>query len=240
MLKAALEKIQEMSRNQVHKIGDEYYSELHLNRIAPHVNKPQAITVSTLEGIVSLVQAEIKKSTALPLFVYAARHNLVEVFTTYRDDDYSRDSLYVSKADTASPEIGQWISKDAAIIQLRSLYEPDGDVNYILDVLSKITEESKVSSNDNGLSQNIEAQKGIALRENITLKPRVKLTPYRTFLEIEQPESEFILRADEGARILIEEADGGVWKLEAKRRIKQYFAEHLKKEITEGRVIVTI
>ena len=38
---------------------------------------------------------------------------------------------------------------------------------------------------------------------------------FRTFLEVEQPESEFLLRVDPDEGIGFFEADGGIWKLEA-------------------------
>ena len=79
---------------------------------------------------------------------------------------------------------------------------------------------------------------GIALKANETIKPRVSLAPFRTFLEVEQPESEFLLRVSEDGKIGLFEADGGVWKLEAKQNICQYFDERLESLIEDNRVIV--
>ena len=47
----------------------------------------------------------------------------------------------------------------------------------------------------------------------------MKLRPYRTFKEIDQPESQFLLRLNENGNIGLFEADGGMWKLEAKKSI---------------------
>ena len=63
-------------------------------------------------------------------------------------------------------------------------------------------------------------------------KPIVRLSPYRTFREIEQPESQFLLRIrtdDRGnAEVALFEADGGVWRNEARLRIAEYLKEHIK------------
>ena len=67
---------------------------------------------------------------------------------------------------------------------------------------------------------------------------RIPLSPFRTFTEVEQPESEFILRLDEDGRVGLIEADGGRWKLTAKASIAAYFEEALKEEITGNRVVV--
>lgn len=55
--------------------------------------------------------------------------------------------------------------------------------------------------------------------------------PFRTFIEIEQPESEFLLRAKkgyEGIEFALFEADGGAWKKEAIDNIAAYLKENLK------------
>ena len=72
----------------------------------------------------------------------------------------------------------------------------------------------------------------------VEVRPRVQLRPFRTFLEVEQPESEFLLRVDADKGIGLFEADGGVWKLEAKRNIADYFASHLADLIDAGQVVV--
>lgn len=70
------------------------------------------------------------------------------------------------------------------------------------------------------------------------VKPRIQLQPFRTFLEVPQPESEFLLRVDPNEGIGFFEADGGVWKLEAKRNIADYFEKNLKDLIEAGKVVV--
>ena len=61
---------------------------------------------------------------------------------------------------------------------------------------------------------------------------------FRTFLEVAQPESEFILRLDSNGQINLIGADGGAWKLEAVRSIAAYFDEQLGDLVKAGRVVV--
>lgn len=70
------------------------------------------------------------------------------------------------------------------------------------------------------------------------IKPRVMLRPFRTFLEVEQPESEFLLRVDPDEGIGFFEADGGIWKLEAKKNIADYFLKNMGDLIDAGKVVV--
>lgn len=78
----------------------------------------------------------------------------------------------------------------------------------------------------------------IESKEKQALKPRVTLRPYRTFLEVEQPESEFLLRLREGGKIGLFEADGGMWKQQAKKNIAEYFQEELQPCTRSNAVIV--
>ena len=62
----------------------------------------------------------------------------------------------------------------------------------------------------------------------------------RTFYEVEQPESEFLLRLGDDGKVGFFEADGGMWKMTARKTIKEYLEKALEKEIGENRVVVTL
>lgn len=49
----------------------------------------------------------------------------------------------------------------------------------------------------------------------------------RTFQEVEQPEGIFLIRIDERG-ITFTEADGGMWKLTARKTVKAYLENELK------------
>lgn len=124
------------------------------------------------------------------------------------------------------------------LIELRSLCIPNEGTAYLLDLLSRMTNENSVSTNDNGVTQTVEARQGVALNAVVEIKPRVMLRPFRTFLEVEQPESEFLLRVDPDEGIGFFEADGGIWKLEAKKNIADYFLKNMGDLIDAGKVVV--
>lgn len=124
------------------------------------------------------------------------------------------------------------------MIELRSMFIPNEGTDYLLKLLSRMSSESTVSTNDNGVTQTVEARQGVALNAVVEVKPRVVLRPFRTFLEVEQPESEFLLRVDKNKGIGFFEADGGIWKLEAKRNIAQYFERNLADRVKAGSVVI--
>jgi hypothetical protein len=99
--------------------------------------------------------------------------------------------------------------------------------------VSRLTVTDEVGVHDDGITQEVSVKRGMsgALKEPGSFKPIVVLKPYRTFREIDQPESQLLFRmkAEEGKvpTLALFEADGGKWKIEAVQRIAEYFLERL-------------
>ena len=211
------------------------YADATLTRIPPHVDRPDCISVSGLDSICKLIRTELEKVDTT-IMVQVKSNDTVEVMTTYLSD-FSRNTLYRAKADAPGLRTG-FRGREVALIELRSLCIPNEGTAYLLDLLSRMTNENSVSTNDNGVTQTVEARQGVALNAVVEIKPRVMLRPFRTFLEVEQPESEFLLRVDPDEGIGFFEADGGIWKLEAKKNIADYFLKNMGDLIDAGKVVV--
>ncbi|MED3469309.1 hypothetical protein P4485_32040, partial [Bacillus thuringiensis] len=89
-------------------------------------------------------------------------------------------------------------------------------------VIGNVVDEMVKGIEDDGVSQAVTVKTGTATRGQAKVPNPVELMPYRTFVEVEQPESRFVFRMREGARCGLFEADGGAWKLEAMNNIKEY------------------
>lgn len=211
------------------------YADASLTRIPPHVDRPDCISVSGLDSICKLIRTELEK-VGTTIMVQVKSNDTVEVMTTYLSD-FSSNTLYRAKADAPGLRTG-FRGREVALIELRSLCIPNEGTAYLLDLLSRMTNENSVSTNDNGVTQTVEARQGVALNAVVEIKPRVMLRPFRTFLEVEQPESEFLLRVDPDEGIGFFEADGGIWKLEAKKNIADYFLKNMGDLIDAGKVVV--
>ena len=238
MLKSFVEKIITLNENKIHQINGETYTEKPLTRIPSIVNRPSEISVNGLDSIVKLIDTEINIIDSI-VFVQVATSDTVNVFTTY-DNTYTRSLLYSATFRGADDSFFGWQSHEKAMIKLRSCFIQNEGTEYLLSILSRITDENSITSRDNGITQEVETRKGISLASKEVIKPRVKLIPYRTFTEVEQPESEFLVRLREGGEIGLFEADGGMWKLTAKENIRKYFEENLKDYIDAGKVVVMI
>lgn len=220
------------------EINGDTYASKELRRIAPHVDRPSKITVNGLDSIAKLVRHELDMAENRPVYIRVAGPRSVEVFTTL-DGYMQRDYLYEAVCD--APDFkGGWQSQEEAIIKLRSAFIPNDGTEYLLDLLSRICKDDSVSSEDNGVSQTVTARQGISLKCFEAVRTRVPLRPYRTFTEVEQPESEFILRLDDDGRVGLIEADGGAWKMTAKANIAAYFETVLTEEVHSGSVVVML
>lgn len=236
MLKEFAQYLVSLKDNKTYNINGDTYSDRELVRIKPHIDRPANLSVSGLDSIVKLVRNELDMFENLPVFIRVDDARTVSVFTTY-DDVMCRDGLYTAKCDVPGFRDG-FREYEKAIIELRSKFAPGSGVDYLLDLLSRMSKDSGVTTRDNGVSQEVEARQGVSLKALVQVKPRVALRPFRTFLEVEQPESEFLLRLDDDGNVGLFEADGGMWEQAAKANILAYFEDKLAEEVKGGKVVV--
>lgn len=214
----------------------------YLREVKPEVELPARYSVDTLEALVKLIRTEgVAQAPLLYVRVDSARRVMVDTAYTHKEyAEFSRLPLYEAVSDVPSISVNESISQERAIVELQSLYAITDDRDYLLALLSRIDVNQGVSSVDNGVSQEVSVRTGAVLKEQQIVQPIVHLQPYRTFLEVEQPASDFLLRLDKDGRPALYEADGGAWKLEAKRNIAAYLGEQLADLIEHGNVVVMI
>lgn len=200
--------------------------------------------VNTLCGLADLIKTEMHRNgyaDNLPVLVRVESPNCVRVESSvhFFIEDPVRSLLYEAENDNSTFKPGEY-NQENMVITLRSMCQPTLDREYLLDLISRIDINTGVSIMDTGLTQSVVQKVGAALKDEVPIKPIIRLKPYRTFLEVDQPESEFLLRVTKSGSIQLREADGGAWKLEARRNIKEYLEELLQDEIGAGAVAVML
>jgi hypothetical protein len=114
---------------------------------------------------------------------------------------------------------------------MQSCFVQNEDTAKILKVVGNIKEETVRNIGDDGISQQVTAKAGIATVENVIVPNPVILAPYRSFIEVDQPESKFVFRmrsTGSEPQCALFEADGGAWKLDAMYLIKGFLTKHLE------------
>lgn len=236
MLREMIQKIEEMAKPTFHEVDGQVFANQEMVLVADKKPMPRCIDLTGLDSICKMVRNEAEH-VGLQIFIQVKDYKSVSVFTEL-DADEDRLYLYSCVADTPGVTMGRFMAYENAVIELRSLYIPNKGTEHLLQLLSSISNESKVTSSDNGVTQQVEARSGIALNSMVKIEPRVTLQPFRTFVEVAQPESEFLLRINDRGEIGFFPADGGVWKLEATRNVAAYFEDKLKDMIEAGTVVV--
>ena len=243
MLKAAIEKIQELCAPSLFQVDGHHFladKAGGYTDVKPDLEMVENIHLSSLDALVKFVKTEAVKNYRT-VYITIPDHKTVKCFTHPCEDlRMNREYLYTADA----TDVPGWnekvsLSFEEALIALRTRFQPATDTEYALRLLSNITTGGKVTYNDNGVATSIVTKKGIDLQGNETIKPIIKLRPYRTFQEVEQPESQFLIRINERA-ITFLEADGGMWKLEARNTVKKYLEDALKQEVEDENVVIVL
>ena len=244
MLKEAIEKIEELAKPIIlDKDGCTYAvnKDGEAQEIIPEAGYQSCLSLNSLDALVQMVRTEgvsVDRS-ADKLYLSVKDHMTVACFGhPQKDLREERINYYEARAKDVPGWDGEVkMAFDKAAVALQTRFQDGGDRDYTLTLLSQITCGAKVTYNDIGVATTVVTQKGVSLQQNSTIRPLVKLRPYRTFQEVEQPEGLFLIRIDERG-ITFTEADGGMWKLAARKTIKAYLEEALKDMIDDGRVVV--
>ena len=199
---------------------------------------PEAFETRTLASLVELINKEHSHDRLNDLIIHVSSPTVVDVYSILRED-LGRFHIYKAVAELPNQMFGQYQDLEKMVIGLKSTFVQSDNRDALVTLLGNITEEAVKTSVDDGISQTVTAKTGIATVSKVPVNPIQLLAPYRTFVEVEQPESEFLLRLQNGPRAALFEADGGAWKMKARANIKTYFEDKLADLISLGSVVVT-
>ncbi len=240
MIKEGIEKVESMARIENFLYKDA--SAVGQNNERPYTSKPihpvlnpvpTTLLVHTLTGLVDYVRQNKDELVTDQLMIHIVGHNYVNLISKLTGAFLQRPVHLLAEAITPPLHLNQFQELEVFIIQLQSCFKPTETVGEILKIVGNVTDENVATVTDDGVSQAVTVKTGIAQCETIIAPRSVTLAPYRTFLEIEQPESLFILRQRSGIQkdalptAALFEADGGKWKLEAIQRIKAWLEAEL-------------
>jgi uncharacterized protein (DUF736 family) len=143
------------------------------------------------------------------------------------DCEWGKRDSYLSAINTSSAFLYEsWRDPETTIIGINSGFERKGDFEYVLKIISNITQEARSELNDNGISQTTAVKSGFGgMLEKITIKNPVQLYPFRTFRDIDQPLVESLFRINKSGEVAFFEV-GDAWKLEAIKNIKNWLIEN--------------
>lgn len=232
MIKEALQYIVGLSEAKVQDItlADgtvQTYSDKPLHRLQKHIPMvDKAIEMCTLTSLVDYIKGNID-SMSDKMIIQVVDPETVVLFSQLNEERY-REKMVVVKARIPDFRFDTYMEQENFCINLQSKFidDPDTDRALILKFAGTMEAGTIAEYGDDGVTQKATVKTGIASKGEAIVPNPVKLRPYRTFLEVEQPASEFIFRVKQnkydGISCAIFEADGGAWKIAATSSIKDY------------------
>lgn len=230
MIKEALQYIVGLQQPKIIESGDSRYTDVNLKRVDEEL-RADAIEMTTLSGLIEYIKAGVD-DMADSMLVQVVSPTEVRLISQL-DFDRKRECLVEVNADIPQFSYGKFIDSEAFLIGVHSKFIQNEGAEAILRFAGTVESGTVAKYGDDGVSQSATVKRGIAGKEDALVPNPVKLRPYRTFTEVMQPESEFVFRMkdDSGMSVYcaLFEADGGVWKREAMKNIK----EHLEVELAD-------
>ena len=185
------------------------------------------LRINTLSGLVDYIKSNLDRADE-KLYLHIASHKSVRLVSTLKPDG-SREELAIAEAILPNFWFDRFYDMEEFNVALQSIFVKNPDREILLKVVGNLKEDNVKTTGDDGVSQAVTIKTGVASAADVKVPNPVILAPYRTFVEVEQPESKFIFRMQDGPKGAIFEADGGAWRNQAILNIKKPLDKKFKK-----------
>lgn len=228
MTRDALQYVVGLKTAEVLDINGERYVDKDVYRVDNEL-RASAIQMNTLTSLVDYLKAGVD-TMAEKMLVQVVSPTKVRVLSML-DADRKREELVDVEAMIPDFEYGRYMGNERFIIALQSKFIDNYDRALLLKFSGTVKDESIAEYGDDGVTQKATVKTGITSVGDAIVPNPVKLQPFRTFIEVTQPESAFVFRMRQadgrGVECAIFEADGGAWKNAAMKSIKEYLQNEL-------------
>ena len=198
--------------------------------------EPSTVQVFSLNGLVDMIRADVDGMFSYDKPTHIVRvtdETTVEVLSPALGVHRSRHRRILCKAPVPRIRFGEYLETDFQVMMQTCFMESEAR-NLVMRLAGSMSREQSMRRSDDGMTQTVQVQTGVVTVGDVSLKNPVPLTPLRTFYEVEQVTSPFILRFDENAKAALYEGDGGAWRLKAVTGV----ADWLRKKLANYNVCV--
>jgi hypothetical protein len=193
----------------------------------------KTLSVSTLGAVRDYLSANRDALETSRIVLHVAGAALVHVLGPLDTRARVRETFLEAKCtDLTEGFLGRYMSLEDFLVGLQYRFADVEDRKTVLRLLANVKHEQVKSAIDDGMTQVVQAKAGVALVTDVAVPNPITLVPFRTFRDIVQPSSPFVVRLKSGAngdlpQASLWEADGGLWKLTAAERIREWLAAAL-------------
>lgn len=239
MIKDALKYLVGLDKPNLVELNGATFCDKGLERVVAD-QYASCIKLTTLSSLVDYIKSNVDEMKG-HMFVHVESPTMVSLFSQL---DGNREREHVVKVIAELPTIhtDTYMDKENFNIALQSKYVNNADREVLLKFVSCVEKGTVAEYGDDGISQKATVKTGLVSKGEAIVPNPVVLKPYRTFAEVDQPESAFVFRMksekyDDSIKCALYEADGGAWRLYAMDNIKAYLKDALAD--VEGYTIIS-
>ena len=193
--------------------------------------EPSSVTVFSLNGLVDMIRADVDGMFAEGNPMHIVRvtdETTVEVLSPALGIHRVRHRRILCQAPVPRIRFGQYLETEDFQVMMQTCFEKSEARDMVMTLAGSVSREQSMRKSDDGMTQTVQAQHGVVTVGEVRLNNPVPLTPLRTFYEVEQVTSPFILRFDENAKAALYEGDGGAWRLKAVSAVADWLRRNLE------------
>ncbi|MEG1813686.1 MAG: hypothetical protein RR296_10455 [Clostridia bacterium] len=192
--------------------------------------QPASFEAFSLQGLVDYIKTDVDgmfKDPERRHIVRVTNVDRVEVITPVTG--WHKKRYIVASCNALVPKIpfNTYLDAEDFQIMVQTRFRETDNRALVLKLSGSLRSEQNMQTADDGVSQKVTINKGVATAADVTVKNPVEMFPLRTFYEVEQPASPFVLRFNENAEAALFEGDGGAWKLKAVQNIMGWLSSQL-------------
>jgi hypothetical protein len=200
--------------------------------LAPEKDDVDALEILTLDGLIEYLNLNVDKHNLSDLVITVNSARNISIRRQVNSAKDSRTNWLVATYHIDNFPFERYLDHETFIIMAQALICESDERNNLLKFVGNLTTALVRTSTDDGVSQTVVVESGVRKSE-IELPNPVHLAPRRTFPEIEQPSSPFVLRVKQTREgqmpeLALFEADGGLWKVAAINSIKGYISSKVE------------
>lgn len=238
-----INKILELGEPHRQTIGEIEYCDKRLYPIDEDY-RAEPITTGTLSSLVSYIKefSDVDGINFVDYMIHISNPRSVSIVSKMTSER-KREVVMTAKPEVSPFRFGEYHDHESFIIGVKSMFvdDPTTDKNLVIQFAGTVTQGTVKEYGDDGITQRAQIKTGITTKQDAVVPSPCTLRPFRTFIEVEQPASEFVFRMREGrngVESALFSADGDMWRIEAMKNIKKYLEDQFEKEKIVGMTII--
>jgi hypothetical protein len=200
----------------------------------PRLPEVSPLEFHQLQGLADYLEANVDAHEKKELLLVVSGPDRVDLFEKIgaREDRYQRHRYASVLVLGKTYPFGSYLDAETFQVALQTQFVDTDERRELLALTASISDSAVRNTVDDGVAQEVSTKRGVTLSNRTKVPNPVRLRPFRTFREIEQPESAFVIRlksgSEEGPLVSLHEADGGAWRIVAVNDIVGWLRANVK------------